>query len=180
MSVLYSIIAIDEELTQEKNDFWAQLGIEIPMGTTSRYPTPSEIRQALNEMTEYTKDYFITEKAWDVDIYETASYDQKLHRIDGKYATIYSIGPALSESLPLPIYFHGGWEEVNLEIVLRLTYFTGPLMIMCDVDTVPLLVSPGAELTDLLSRWKKQREIARLSSGVDDITNIPPSPGKDS
>ena len=175
MSVFYSIVPIDKEHTQGFNRFLSTFGVEIPSGTVSRYPTPSEIRQVLDEMHEFTKHYSVTEKVWDVDIYETAAYDPILRRMNGKRATIYSMGPALNESLPLPIYFHGGWEEVNLEITLRLTRFTGPLLLIGDFDAVPLLVSPGINLPELLNQWEKQREMAYSSQRTDDTPDTTPT-----
>ncbi len=160
MSVLYSVMPIDEEHWQQWNEYLAQFGARIPIGVASRYPLPSEIRQVLDEMTDYTKKYFITEKVWDVDIYETIFYDEEKHHSTGKHASINSIGPALNESSPLHIYFHSGTEEVNLEIVLRLSVFTGPLILMADDDIVPLIVADRQQLADLVNQWEKQRQIA--------------------
>ena len=160
MSVGYIIIPIDKEQLQELNEYLAPFGQGIPTDTISRYPTASEIQHVLDEMPDYTKSYFITDKAWDVDVYETAFYDAERKYIGGKHTSIYSIDWALDEALPLHIYFHGGWEELNLEIVRCLTAFTGPLILLCDSDAVPLLVSSEKQLGELVSQWKKNHEKA--------------------
>jgi hypothetical protein len=155
MSVLYSIVPFVEEYYSEFVEYLADFGIEIPTGTKSRYPTPLEIRQALDEMPEYTKRYSISHMSWDVDIYETAFYDQELRRSRGKYASINSVGPAPDETIPLHIYFHGGTDEVNLEIVMRLTKFTGPLVLMAESDAIPVLVTHGDNVSDLMQQWQR-------------------------
>ena len=149
------IIPIDEEQIQEMNEWLVDYGFEIPVGITSRYPTPSEIRQVLDEMPEYTKVYSM-ENLWDVGVYETALYDQEHRSSSGKDAYICSIGPKLDDSLPLHIYFSGGSPEVNLEIVLGLARFTGPLLYINFSDGSPILVFPDEKLADLISKWEKR------------------------
>src|SRR5262245_25266875 len=125
MGVSYDIVPLVEEYYEDIAEYLLDFGIEIQPGTKSRFPTPAEIRRVLDEMPEYTKRYHITEHSWDVDVFETAYYDQELRRIDGKYTSINSVGPGLDETEPLHVYFRGGTDEVILEIVLNLSKFTG-------------------------------------------------------
>lgn|GEM_PF-1417115 len=168
MSASYSLLPLERNTKQSLNEYMPQFDLGVVIDITSRYPTPSEIRQVLDQMPEYTKDYFITEKVWDVKVYETTFYEQQLRIINGKCATIYSIEPTFDEFLPLSIYFHGGSEELNVEITLRLTRFTGPLLLIGDFDGIPLLVSPNNNVADLLSQWEKLRAIAHLAQDSDD------------
>jgi len=167
MSVSYYIIPIEENMYEQLSEFLAQFGIEIPVEMISRYPTPSEIRQVLSEMPAYTKEYFITEKAWQVSVHEIDGYDPKLHLWRGKYASISPIGPAPDELLPICVTFKGSYE-LNVDILLRLTHFTGPLLLIGDSDMIPLLVSPNDNVADLLREWEKLRAQAHLSQNNDE------------
>ena len=156
--------------------YLAQFGIEVAIETRSRFPTPAEIRKVLEGMSEYTKIYNISEQHWDVDIYETAYYDPlSLHFFGGKHATIYASDTLLDDSLPLDFHFHGGWDEVNLQITLGLTHFTGPLVLMADSDVVPVLVSADQTVPDLLRQWAKNQEFSDYSHGASDSTSATPS-----
>jgi hypothetical protein len=162
MSALYSIIPIKKEYYEQKLPEWlAEFGIDLPPGISSRYPTPIEIRRVLDETPEWTKHFNISATQWDAEVSEPNWYSDELGmKIYGRDAIIHSVGFSSDESMPLHIYFRNGWEEFNLEIVHRLTKYTGALILMADFDAVPVLIFPDAMLPDLLEQWKQARRRA--------------------
>lgn len=166
MSALYYIMPIKHEFRESMNEFLANFETEIPVGTNSREPTTLEICQVLSEMTDYTKICTVLEKDWNVNTDNIVFYDQSISGFNSEPKVLDAIFNLWST---LHFYFDGNWREVNLhvdgnfwqvnlEIVLRLTRFIGPVVLMC--DTVPLLVSPSDNLTDLANQWKRNSKIA--------------------
>jgi hypothetical protein len=157
MSHLYVVIPISAEDRDGLNKWLSEYQQEIPAGITSRFPTPLEIRQVLTDMPDYTKEYPDSGRHFDVNIYETAFYNPARRDHQGRWAVINSSVIAFDENRPLDFCFHGGWDDLNLEILHRLTSYTGSLIMLNAADAIPILVSPDRTIPDLLDQWERLR-----------------------
>ena len=158
MSNLWFVMILKEESNPSLNEYMLEYGgTEVALSTTSRDPTIFEICQVLSEMPKYTKVYSASHATWFMGIYETIFYDQGLPS-NGLYTDMWGDFVA-DESSPVSFSFQGGRYEVNLEIALRLTRFTGPLLTLGSGYSVPLVVYPSDTLANVISQWEKLCDI---------------------
>ena len=145
MGVLYSVFPLDKELAE----YLGELEVTLPAPPiTSRCPTPQELRIVAGSIP---------------DIRSTASQDEdgRLQEIDLCDATQPKSGPwtvlqidgYVDEVTPCRLSFHKGWPDLVLEVAIRLSRLTGPLVIFADGES-PVIATPDCSVPSLLSAWQ--------------------------
>ena len=118
-------------------------GVAVP-AATSRYPTPREIQQTLEALDGYRVEHFRGTGHW--------------------YATVWPAGREGWATLIVPdydgrddvarsFYFEKGSPELNLLILERLSRVCGPLVIVPDTGSDPVIVAPGLDIDQALHSW---------------------------
>ncbi len=54
---------------------------------------------------------------------------------------------------PNEIVFERGWPELIVDIVIDISYHTGPLMIVADSGNHPVIISSLTDRVSLLTTW---------------------------
>jgi hypothetical protein len=114
-----------------------------------RNPTPRELRGVLDELTDFTVDYFVSQDNWQADIRANAGVP--LLRSTALLNVIDFQG---DETMPHLICFEKGDMKLNILIVERLSRICGTLYVIPDTGARPLPVTPGIDPTEAAKLWK--------------------------
>ncbi|WP_039850529.1 hypothetical protein [Grimontia indica] len=142
MGAIYFVFPIEEEMAA----WLTEEAIEFPKGMASRNPFLSEIKSALSSLDSFSVEFSdeTLGEPWQANI----EHEKDL---ENKGWALMNIG-ALHKSQN-KIYFSSSWPEVILKILIKLTETTGPLVVICDSDWVPLVVEQAADANKLMEKW---------------------------
>lgn len=140
MGTLYTVVPLDQKCAE-----WLDTeGVpHAPVTFPARYPTPREISEALHRLPGYR-----------VAIHSDAHTREWSAQIesDGDMWARLRVQDFSSEDSPHEFYFSKGWPEVVFTVTERLARICGTLVVVDDSSCRPVVVSPGADTKDLLSR----------------------------
>ena len=125
MGTLYTPIPIFEIQSQEDTVAWLEeQGLNLPEpGLSSRYPTPNEIREAIESIEDCDTEYFTGSSTWQVTVSKNeASAWTSIVVKD------YSMSPGEDDE-PHDFYFEKGWVELIVDILQRLSIKCGPFVL---------------------------------------------------
>jgi hypothetical protein len=145
MGVIYSVFT----LTQEIREWLASEGIDVPQSTVaSRYPTPNEISATLNSMSDISVEYTIPNPGgtWQ------ALMSTKPDPDNGPW-TLINISEYKSDSIPQPLWFEKGWDDLIINILKKLSLTTGPLVLYPDTGDVPVVVTLETDINKVHRLW---------------------------
>ena len=143
MGVLYVTVLLDDDTRR-----WLESeGIACPArDTPSRWPTPSELRATLADMSGYDVSYRDnTDGGWDAEIVDSE------RGFGGLHATIWTKQLA-GDDVPAPFSFHKPSVELALVILERLSRVCGPLVLVDSSAMVPAVITPGCDVRELAHR----------------------------
>jgi hypothetical protein len=148
MSVLYCIFHLGD--VDELPAWLATFGINCPRGE-SRYPTPNEIRQVLDDLEGYTVEY-----AMDADsCLVTISTAGPCQFEQWTTLRMSKCGDNAQASTPQPFSFKNGSPELIVRICERLSRLCGPLVIYSDSGhEIPILVRAGVDPGQAVTAWE--------------------------
>jgi hypothetical protein len=143
MGTLYAVLTLDRECAT-----WLDAeGIPHPfVSDSSRYPTPREISEVLSQLSGY---------AVTIELEQGGIWSATVEAADGPWTTV-RIRDFRSEETPHEFHFSKGWPEVIFTITERLSQHCGTLVVVDDSGCPPVMVSPGADIGELLRRYKSQ------------------------
>ena len=122
-------------------------GIAHPQPVAApRLPTPHEITEVLHQLSGYTASISadLTTGEWSAQVSAIGS--------PASAWAFLRIPQYRSDDQPHEFYFPKGWSEVVFAIVERLSHQCGPLVVADDSGSLPIVVSPGDSIADLLHR----------------------------
>jgi hypothetical protein len=117
--------------------------------TEGRNLKPEELRELLDALSDYSIDYFINEESWQADI--RANKGVPLFRPNSLLNVIDYNG---DETCPHLVCLESGDIKLNFMIAERLSKICGPLFLIPDTGTLPLIVQPGSDPDDLMKQWR--------------------------
>lgn len=115
-----------------------------------RNPTPEELRKVLEELTDYSVVYAVSEDNWQADIRARSGFG--LFR---QNALLNAVDFNGDQATPHLVCLEGGDLKLNLLIAERISRICGPLFVIPDTGTKPLTVASGADPGQLIKRWQK-------------------------
>ena len=141
MGVLRTVIPLDARCAE-----WLDSeGIAHPDGSlTDRRPTPREVAEALRDLPGFKA--AITA---DTDSGEWHATIEACNPADPSW-TFLRISNYRDEDSPHDLCFHKGFPEVVLLVVERLARFCGPLVVVNDSGSPPVVVRGGDSIPELL------------------------------
>ena len=120
-------------------------GIAHPASSAlDRRPTPREVAEVLRDLPGFAAT--ITASS------ESGEWDAMIEACDPADPswTVLRIRNYGDDDAPHDLCFHKGFAEVVLLVVERLTRFCGPLVVVNDTGSPPIVVRPGDSISDLL------------------------------
>jgi len=144
MGANYVPLLLDEETKR-----WLRLeGVSFPDDAAgSRWPTPNELRAALESLGGYSVSYRDDgDGGWDAEIVDAE------RGYDGWSATIWPKDIANPDA-PHEFSFHKPKLELAVLILEKLSHVCGPFVIVDDASITPVVVTPGSDVTVLAARY---------------------------
>ena len=131
-------------------------GITIAVDQSpSRYPTPREIRAVLDQLDGYAVTYHVDAYTWWADVTDA---------VDPQHARWTSLIVQDFEGVedePHEFYFAKGWEDLIIQIVEKLSRVCGPLVLIDDINWMPLLITPETDVGSALIKWQALSEAVK-------------------
>ena len=141
MGVLRIVIPLDARCAE-----WLDSeGISHPETSSSnRRPTPREVSGVLRDLPGYNATI-----TTDSDSGEWHATIQACDPADPSW-TVLRISDYRDDDSPHDLCFHKGYPEVVLLVVERLTRFCGPLVVVNDTGSSPVVIRPGDSIPNVL------------------------------
>lgn len=142
MGVLYSVLPLDPELAA----YLRTLKIAVPKKLpSSRLPTPAELVKVAESIPK-TKS----------DLVHTAGALRQIHlsatrKPEAGWWTSLQVLENTGDDEACEFYFEKGWPALIIEFLIRLTVFTGPLVLIPDTGDDPLLIDPTVKVEAALA-----------------------------
>lgn len=144
MGVLYSVFPIDAEMVTHL----VELGVANQhTGAYTRNPTPAEVRVATKGIPEINSVINESSSGELLQI-ELTTPDPET----GPW-TLINVEDYEAEHLPCRIWFEKGWPGLILEVLIRITRNTGPLVVVPDTGESPVVVLPTDSMEALIESW---------------------------
>lgn len=141
MGVLYSVFRLGEH--EEMASWLRSFGIACPPGH-SRYPTVDELRHVLDQLEGYATEYSIDRLGhWYASVY--GPHDAHAFLVVPDYHG--------ADDRPHAFHFEKGSKEVNLLILKQLAEICGPLVIVPDTGSDPIVVTPDLDIDQAIQVW---------------------------
>jgi len=102
---------------------------EVPPG---RYPSPAEIRKALDAIPGIRVTYLVSERAWSASM---------ISRKDVSWASLAILDFNGDSDVPHPFCFEGGWDEMIHLVSSHLSKQCGALVLLHDSGTAPVVIT---------------------------------------
>lgn len=162
MGKSHSVLPLQPEIVSWLQDDY---GLHISL-VPSRYPTLREIRDILDHLENYTVTYTVDfiaradpfsatatqlQRGWQADIFDPRAW--KGRHYEGQWATLVVLQYQGNDDLPHPFYLSKSSGEVSLLILQRLSQVYGPLVVMADDGSDPIVVTPDLDLHQTLQGW---------------------------
>jgi hypothetical protein len=146
MGASYVALPVDDEV---KRWLRAEGAPAIPAERThGRWPTPNELRAALDSLAGYTIAYRDNPYGgWDAEIVDA------VRGYDGYSATIWTKHISNPEA-PKEFSFDKPSIELALMILEKLSRVCGPFLLVDDSSVTPVVVVPGADISELAARYR--------------------------
>ena len=136
MATSYSVVPTSEAGVVE---WLSERGIELPGNwNQSRYPSPAEIRVAMDRMANYQVEYFITQQEWQATISQVEDPKGPI------WALLIVLGYAGDESVPHNFCFERGAANVMRDVLDKLAAVCGPLLLVNNSDLTDTKVLTGS------------------------------------
>lgn len=117
-------------------------GIDLPGNwAKSRYPSPAEIRSAVDSMANYRIEYFITQHDWQ------ATISQAEDPNGPTWALLVVLGYTGDETMPHQFYFERGAANVMRDVIIKLAAECGPLLLINNSDLSDTILLTGTALS---------------------------------
>ena len=142
MGTLYIALPSDQRL----REWFGELDLEVPDTSDGRLPTEQEIRTAIARLQGYEVDY---SRSNDVTVAEI-SWAADPSR--GPWASLVFRDPS-NDPAKRCLTFRKGWPEVMVLLLHALSQLAGPLVLIPDSGSDPLLVHPAADPQELQQHW---------------------------
>jgi hypothetical protein len=117
--------------------------------TSSRNPSPLELRTVLDELSGYRIEYFVSQGNWQALVEATTGL--RLFRPNTLVCVVDFQG---DETMPCIFYFEKGDPKLNIHIVEHLSRVCGPFYVFPDTGAQPLLVTTGVDPNDAVKVWE--------------------------
>jgi hypothetical protein len=117
--------------------------------TSSRNPSPLELRAVLDDLSDYRIEYIVSQDNWQALVEATTGL--RLFRPNTLVCVVDFQG---DEAMPHIFYFEKGDPKLNIYIVERLSRVCGPFYVFPDTGARPLLVIPGIIPSDAVKVWR--------------------------
>jgi hypothetical protein len=114
-----------------------------------RNPKPEEVREALDDLSDYSVVYSVSEVSWQADI-----RSRKGIPLFSQNSLLNLVDFSGDESFPHLVCLESGDIGLNLLIAERLSRIIGSLYIIADTGAQPLIVAPGSDLAELKRHWE--------------------------
>jgi hypothetical protein len=132
MSVLHSIIPVDEKLLKDARDILAEWGLEIPTNyVPSRWPTLRELHNVLDNLASCETEYFWSKAGFGTIFVSCGEFRQ----------TIYTFEHSGNLDEEIHFYFRSHYPEVGNRIVDGLSIYCGILIILHNERVSPVYTS---------------------------------------
>ncbi len=138
MGVLYSVFPLHKDCT----DWLDQEDIPYPSVSNPRLPTPRELETAIENLEAFSTPDADSELIQSTDPDRPDLYTRLIITEQG------------SEDEPCKFYFSKGADEVVLKVIQKVTAMCGPLVVLDDSATWPVVVCPEDSFDELLLRYR--------------------------
>jgi hypothetical protein len=131
MGVLWVVWPLDDQMCAWLDD----LKIFYPK-VPSRFPTGSEVKSVVNSLSGYNVEIFDNGvgASWQASIVHMMGGD------NGAW-TLLNINTYSGDNEPQRLWFEKGWESLITEILQKLTYACGPLVLFADTGDDPTVIA---------------------------------------
>jgi hypothetical protein len=147
MGVLYVVWPLDDEI----RGWVAEVSESTPPPLAGRHPTPAELRTVLNALPDATVQYVGDWSPGDPVCQALVSTGSGPD--DGPW-TLAELSKVTAEDRPAELTFEKGCPELIILILSRLAVQCGPLVLIDDAGSAPLVVEGGADSVALFEAWK--------------------------
>ena len=142
MGVLYSAFPIDADV----RGWLTEEGIDCP-DVDGRAPTPNELANALDALSDFSVDYNISDGVWQAQVDDPTD-------AEGGMWTLVNVMQPTGDDDPCRFYFEKGSPELIAAILHKLSAITGPFALVPDTGCPSLVVTPDADVKSLLESWE--------------------------
>ena len=149
MGVLYTVLPLSEDVSA-----WLdEIGVPYAYGPVpSRNPTVRELRDALSSMPEVRVQFDepVVGRAWGALLDVVSSAEAGLW-------TQLNVLSYQGDDQPHEFHFEKGWPQLILRALKCISAVTGPLVLIPDTGSDPLVVSADLDVEYSLSTWEHTR-----------------------
>jgi hypothetical protein len=150
MGVIYIVHPLDDDV----RPWLDEQGVPYPeLSGPSRHPTPAEVRTSMEALDGYTVDVNSSDVGglWQADIYHTEDPES------GGW-TLANVLNYAGDHEPTSLGFEKGWPELIVKILVPITEFTGPLILIPDTGEAPVVISAELSPEEIVNGWEHTNE----------------------
>ncbi len=146
---MYRISYVATPFHEDRRAWLAHLGTRLPApGVVARSPSEAEFRLALSQLADFSVRY------------SEPGDDGRFHALvewladpeGGPWASV-NVRPHASEADRIEFWFEQGWPIAILRISTRVAAYCGPMVLIPDNGTRPLVVVAGMDADAALAAW---------------------------
>ena len=146
MGVLYSAYPLVPEML----DWLDERGVAYPPNIRGRRATPREIRAATDALVGFVVKYNGDDDFTQVVIHSGTPGEGPWTYLD----LMRRSGP----DDPAEFYFDKGWPEAIIPVLINLSRATGPLVLIDDVCSSPVVITPDKSVESVMAEWEFTRD----------------------
>ena len=150
MGVLYSVAPLDNGL----RDALPGMGVLRAPAANGRHPTPQELRSVLADLKGYKATF--NDPAEVGDTWQASIEDA--HDPESGPWTLLNVSEYKGEFEAAEMWFEKGWPDLIVTILVAVTAYTGPLVLLADCGGVPLVIQQGDDPEQLYRSWQMDAE----------------------
>lgn len=140
--VSYTATPYDEE----RRSWLIQHGVHVPApGSVARSPSDAELRAALAQLSDYRVSFH-----WLGDGRYQAQVDSVV--AEGPWTTL-NVRPHTLAPDRVEFWFEQGWPIAVVQVAARIAAYSGPLVVVPDNGSRPLVVVAGIDPHEALAAW---------------------------
>jgi hypothetical protein len=148
MGVLYSVYPLAPEML----DWLDERATAYPPNVRGRRANPREIRAATAALGGFVVEYNGGDDFTQVVIHSGTPGE-------GPWTYLNILSRSGSDD-PADFYFEKGWPEAIIPVLINLSKMTGPLVLIEDVSSSPVVVTSDKSVNSVMSEWEFTRDPA--------------------
>ena len=147
MGVLHNVMPLDAEM----RDWLEAESVAYPPSSFGRSATPREIKAAVSDLQGFTAEFNGGDTFSEVDIHTPST--------EGPWTQLV-ITSRQGLDDPADFYFAKGWPEAIIPVLINLSRFTGPLVLIEDSGMTAVVITPSETVASIMSKWAFTNESA--------------------